>query len=178
VRLGAASRRPVTRTSVASHEVNRSTEYYKCRSCRPIGLPTPAMSSLFPAKLRGIASTPAPFPLRVRVHPLVSFISSTECVTVPNLFDTSAEHLPRSFSPHRDIGEWSPPGDEVPRLRLRSAHSVSHTLDDLLLHSRCRLISSHSHVQDSLFRGFPRCQADPPHRRPVPSCQLATFSYR
>jgi hypothetical protein len=55
--------------------------------------------------------------------------------------------------------------------RLRSAHSVSHTLDGLLLHTPRGLISSHCHVRDSLFRGFPRCQAGSPHRRVVPSCR-------
>jgi hypothetical protein len=55
--------------------------------------------------------------------------------------------------------------------RLRSALGVSHTLDGLLLHTPCGLISSHSHVRDSHFRGFPRCQAGLPHRQPMPSCR-------
>jgi len=51
------------------------------------------------------------------------------------------------------------------------ALNVSHALGDLLLHIPCGLISSHSHVRDSHFRGFPRCQAGSPHRRVVPSCR-------
>jgi hypothetical protein len=53
--------------------------------------------------------------------------------------------------------------------RLRFAPSVSHALDDLLLRAPCGLVSSHYHVRDSRFRGFPRCQAGSPHRRVVPS---------
>jgi hypothetical protein len=56
--------------------------------------------------------------------------------------------------------------------RLRFALSVSHTLDDLLLHTPYGLVSSRCHVRDSLFRGFPRCQADSPPRRAVPSCRF------
>ena len=55
--------------------------------------------------------------------------------------------------------------------RLRSALSVSHALDGLLLLTPCGLVSSHCHVRDSLFRGFPCCQAGSPHRRVVPSCR-------
>jgi hypothetical protein len=59
---------------------------------------------------------------------------------------------------------------------LRSALSVSRALDGLLLCLPCGLVSSHCHVRDSLFMGFPRCQADPTRRRAVPSCRLATFA--
>jgi hypothetical protein len=37
--------------------------------------------------------------------------------------------------------------------RLCSALSVSHALDGLRLHAPCKLVSSCSHVRDSLFRG-------------------------
>jgi hypothetical protein len=57
------------------------------------------------------------------------------------------------------------------RARLRSALSVSHALDGLLLHTPRGLISSHCHVRDSHLREFPRCQAGSPHRRVVPSCR-------
>jgi hypothetical protein len=40
---------------------------------------------------------------------------------------------------------------------------------------RCGLVSSHSHVRDSRFRDFPRCQANAPHRRAVPSCRWREF---
>jgi hypothetical protein len=56
--------------------------------------------------------------------------------------------------------------------QLRSVLSVSRTLDGLLLLTPCGLVSSHCHVRDSLFRGFPRCQAGSPHRRVVPSCRF------
>ena len=48
---------------------------------------------------------------------------------------------------------------ELPRSRLRSAHSVSHALDGFLLQAPCGFVSPHCHVQDSHFRGFPRSQA-------------------
>jgi hypothetical protein len=59
---------------------------------------------------------------------------------------------------------------------LRSALSVSHALDGLLLCLPCGLVSSHCHVRDSLLRGFPRCQADLTLRRAVPSCRLPTLA--
>jgi hypothetical protein len=53
---------------------------------------------------------------------------------------------------------------------LRSAHNVSHVLDGLLLLEPCGFISSHCHVRDYLFRGFPHQSADLTHRQFVPSC--------
>mgnify|MGYP003574348997 FL=1 len=61
--------------------------------------------------------------------------------------------------------------------RLRSALSVSHALDGLLLLTPCGLVSSHCHVRDSLFRGFLRCQAGSSHRRVVPSCRYRVSSH-
>jgi hypothetical protein len=135
------------------------------------------MHSLFPAELRGLTSSPAPVPFRDRVHPLVRFTSSSEYwhlqsrprpsrvsstfLGVPFPIATSASRV------HHSIGSQA---------YLRSALSVSHALDGLLLLLPCGLISSHCHVRDSLFRGFPRCQADPTCRRAVPSCRLATFT--
>jgi hypothetical protein len=55
-------------------------------------------------------------------------------------------------------------------IRLSCVPNVSHVLDALLLHIPRGPISSHSHVRDSHFRGFPRCQAGSPLRRVVPSC--------
>jgi hypothetical protein len=110
--------------------------------------------------------------LRVRVHPLMSFASPTEYV--------AACHLPIA----RKL--WAPPlgsrshsrqkrtestKRRASRARLRSALSVSHALDGLLLHTPRGLISSHCHVRDSHLREFPRCQAGSPHRRVVPSCR-------
>jgi hypothetical protein len=62
--------------------------------------------------------------------------------------------------------------------QLRSARSVSHALDGLLLHTACRPISFYSHVRDSHLRGFPRCQAGSSHRRIIPSCRFSSFSSR
>jgi len=72
--------------------------------------------------------------------------------------------------PLRDIGRRRPlmRGSQVPH---RSVHDVSHVLDGLLRHRLCRLVSSRSHVQGSLSRGFPPDAAVPPRRRPVPSCR-------
>lgn len=139
-----------------------------------LGSPAPAMDSLFPADLCGLPATPAPVPSLVRVHPLTSLAPSSESlsplagpwtlrprssspgVSFPIATSTEAVHL------------W-----RVSRAHLRSALDVSHVLDGLLLLRPCGLISSHSHVRDSLFRGFPHHPAAPAHRRNVPSCRLA-----
>jgi hypothetical protein len=44
-------------------------------------------------------------------------------------------------------------------LTFGSALSVPSTLSGLLLLEPCELVSSHSHVRDSLFKGFPRRKA-------------------
>jgi hypothetical protein len=135
------------------------------------------MDSLFPAELRGLTSSPAPVLFRVRVHPLVRLTSSTEYLLIhtrPRSSRTSSTFLGVSF----------PIATSVTRVHhsvsshahLRSALSVSRALDGLLLCLPCGLISSHCHVRDSLLRGLPRCQADPTHRRAVPSCRLPTFA--
>jgi hypothetical protein len=41
----------------------------------------------------------------------------------------------------------------------------------LLRHRLCGFVSPRSHVQGSLFRGFPPGEAAPPRRRAVPSCR-------
>jgi hypothetical protein len=115
---------------------------------------------------------PSPVPLRVRVHPLLSFASPTEFV--------AACHLPfarRLWAP--PLGSRSPSRHKcvesticrASQARLRFAPSVSHALGDLLLRAPRGLVSSHCHVRDSLFRGFPRYQAGSTHRRVVPSCR-------
>jgi hypothetical protein len=60
------------------------------------------------------------------------------------------------------------PGLPIPS---RSVLGVSHALDGFLRHRPCGFISPRSHVQGSLFRGFPPGEAVPPRRRPVPSCR-------
>jgi hypothetical protein len=114
---------------------------------------------------------PVPVPLRARFHPLVSFTSSTECCCI-RLPDTREYRTPPSgfCAPFATVTK-EVHSTTSSHARLRSARSVSHTLDGLLLLRPCRLVSSCSHVRDSTFRGFPRCQAEPPHRRSVPSCR-------
>jgi hypothetical protein len=122
-------------------------------------------------RLDGFPSAPSPVPLRVRVHPLMSLTSPSECVLLVTC------PTPRCRAP--SLGSASPSRQKrlestqrrVSHTRLRSAHSVSRALDGLLLHTLRGLISSHCHVRDSPFRGFPRCQVGSPHRRVVPSCR-------
>jgi hypothetical protein len=110
-----------------------------------------------------------------RVHPLIRFASPPESFESP-----PARRLP---TPSTFLGvpfpfATSTGGVHYPRgfpSPLRSALDVSHVLDGLLLHAPRGLVSSHNHVQDSRFRGFPRCRADPPRRRTVPSCRYVAF---
>jgi hypothetical protein len=122
-------------------------------------------------RLDGFPSVPSPVPLRVRVHPLMSLASPSEYVLLVTC-PTPQRRAPSlgSASPSRQKRLESTPR-RVSHTRLRSVHSVSRALDGLLLHTPCGLISSHCHVRDSLFRGFPRCQVGSPHRRVVPSCR-------
>jgi hypothetical protein len=123
-------------------------------------------------RLEGFPSVPSPVPLRVRVHPLLSLTSPSEyvlLVTCPTPLLGRAPSL-GSASPSRQKRLESTQR-RVSHTRLRSALSVSHALDGLLLHTPCGPVSSHCHVRDSLFRGFLRCQAGSPHRRVVPSCR-------
>jgi hypothetical protein len=103
----------------------------------------------------GVTSPPAPGPLRVRVHPSMSFTSPTEfqpLLTCPHTFVRG--RLPWGLVPHRDINEQSPLASEHPKLTLRSALGVSHALDGLLLSSPCGFVSPRCHVRDSPSRGF------------------------
>jgi hypothetical protein len=125
----------------------------------------------FPTGLRGVHSIPAPVLLRVRVHPLMRLTFSSEYMTTPDLAGalSSDSHLPwGSPSPSRhQCKEFT--SQQASHTRLRSALSVSHALDGFSLSAPCGLVSSRYHVLDFLFRGFPRCPTEPPHRRPVPS---------
>jgi hypothetical protein len=84
----------------------------------------------------------------------------------------SGEHLPwGSIAPHRDINQWSPHSTGFPRpafvppSAFLTPSTVSSSTD------LCGLVSSHCHVRDSLYRGFPRRPADTPRRCAVPSCR-------
>jgi LSD1 subclass zinc finger protein len=143
------------RAAVSSHEVGRSTESCEQRSCKPIGLPAPSMTSLFPESLSGVTSLPAPGPLRVRVHPPMNFTSPAEFQPLRTCPRTCVRgRLPWGLVPHRDISRKSPLASEHPKLTLRSALGVSHALGDLLLLLPCGFVSPHSHVRDSPSRGF------------------------
>jgi len=66
------------------------------------------------------------------------------------------------------------------QLRCLSVLDVSHVLDGLIREWPCGFISPRSHVQGSLFRGFPSSAAEPPRRCLVPSrrcSQSATGSF-
>jgi hypothetical protein len=142
----------------------------KYPASRSIGFSAPALNTPFAALQRSSLDTvprtlarPSSsshelhFPYRVR-----------SCLSPPS---ASARHLPWDSFPLRDLNSQSPLFIGLPSSQLCFVHSVSHTFDDLLLYESCGLISSHYRVRDSLFRGFPRCQAASLHQRTVPSCR-------
>lgn len=160
------------RAAMASRVVGRSSECCKQQGCERIGLLAPTMTFLFPGSLRGLTVLPAPGPLRVRVHPLVSFSSASEFQplrTCPR--SELRRRLPWGLVPLRDIRSTSPLASEHPKLALRSALSVSHALDGFLLVIPCGFVSPRSHVRDSPFRGF-----IPPPSRPASSAARALLS--
>jgi hypothetical protein len=167
------------RAAVASHEVGRSTECCEQRSCKPIGLPAPSMTSLFPESLSGVTSPPAPVPLRVRVHPPMSFTSPTEyqplrtcpalacedaSLGVPLPIATSAErvHLRASVpsSPYGPPSAFLTPSAICSSLYLAGLFHPAAT--------------SGIHLPGV----FSRHPARAPRRHPVPSCRLAAVAYR
>jgi len=110
--------------------------------------------------------------LSQRVHPPVSFRSPAECsrsVSAPPLQYGEGAFLGVSI-PLRDLNQRRP-RSRASQNPLRSVLDVSHVLDGLLRHRPCWFISPSSHVQGSLFRGFPPGEAVPSRRRPVPSCR-------
>lgn len=62
--------------------------------------------------------------------------------------------------PLRDITDWRP-CPEIPNSRCLSVRGVSHAPDGFLRHPARGFVSPHSHVQGSLFRGFPSQAAAP-----------------
>jgi hypothetical protein len=124
--------------------------------CGPIGLPRRRQESLFPPLLPRPVSPPAPEPLRVRVHPLMRAVLFRVCHrSIPAQHPQACAPSMRFCSPSRHQLVKSTTRRDS-HLRLCSALSVSHALDGLLLHRPCKLVSSCSHVRDSLFRGcFP-----------------------
>jgi len=127
------------------------------------------MTLLLPADLRGFPPTPAPALMKVRVHPPMSFASTSENYSLftglafPTDLTAYSIHTdmpPQGFSPLRDKNNRSPPLSGFLG-HLRSAHAVSHDLDGLLLQLLSGFISPHCHVQDSRFRGFPSDSVKP-----------------
>jgi len=106
----------------------------------------------------GSSSRELSLPCRVTTDPCLPHRCST------------AKRLPWGSVPLRDINRRRPRsrGSQIP---LCSVLGVSHALDGLLRHRPCGFISPRSHVQGSLFRGFPPGEAVPSRRRPVPSCR-------
>jgi len=147
-----------------------STEFYKCRRTEPFGLSrAPPRPRCFQLTLAVFLAAPVPVHLRSRVHPLVSFASSSEYV-LPQTCPLAAatERLPWGCDLLlSDISTWSPLDGRRPTSCLRSALGVSRALDGLLLLVPCRLISSGCHFRASLYRGFPRHPVELTHRQPV-----------
>jgi hypothetical protein len=93
---------------------------------------------------------PSPVSLRSRVHPLISFGSPSEFVASrsrsPDRSRVSSS--PRGLRPLRDISTRSPLTGGFSH-HLRSARSVSHALDGLLLLLPCGFVSPRCHVLDA-----------------------------
>jgi hypothetical protein len=127
-----------------------------------LGYAAPTAASPFRADRDGLPCDTVPrHRLRSRVHPLVSLalLLSSSCLRRPEhpspacAGPTTTGAFLGVLRPLRDINSASPPAMGIPG-PPRSAHSVSHALDGLLLASPCRLVSSCCRVQVSRSRGF------------------------
>jgi len=131
---------PVTGTQHACCEVHRCSESCSHQACERIGF-TRSRPDLrrFRVAFVEMLSVRSPDHLRARVHPLVSL--RLLCSSSPHLPAPcrSRAHAFPGFVLHRDVNESSPPTGEVPSSRLRSARSVSHALDGLLLDTPVRV---------------------------------------
>jgi hypothetical protein len=162
-------RHDVTTATDASHAVGRPAESFERLSSESIGLLTPIHASLFPAGRDGFPQAPSPALSRAGSSS-PELASASEYVFTCHPPDAPASSSPPpGLVPHRGISARSPLTASFPRLASRSALSVSHTLDGFLLRAPHGLVSSHSHVRGSHFRGFPRCPAVTISRWPVPS---------
>jgi hypothetical protein len=117
--------------------------------------------------------------LRSRVHPLLSLAPSSEYAVTSHLFSARKHQTPPLglLRLLRDISAQSPLISRVPIPILRSAHSVSHTLDGLLLPALCELVSSRYHVRDSLFRGLSPAASQIDSSSTCTLLSFAPFSY-
>jgi hypothetical protein len=154
------------RAAVAFHEVGCSTKCCEQRSCKRIGLLTPTMTSLFPESLCGVTPPPAPVPLRVRVHPSMSFTSPTKfepLQTCPAC--RHAERLPWGFVPHRGMSSKNPLSSEIPRSRSNGPPSAFLTLSTAFASSRLAgLFRPATTSGICLSGGLSRRQAGSPRR--------------
>lgn len=93
---------------------------------------------------------------RSRGHPRVRFalLQSWSCPRRPVRFRSRAPSMGSGSSSRRRSSEST--CRRASQARLRSAHSVSHALDGLLLAESCRSISLCCHVQDSASGLLPR----------------------
>jgi hypothetical protein len=117
------------------------------------------MTLTFPSDLRGLPSDTVPRFLAIPGS------SSPELLLLSRVHHHfSPAHRPQP--PSTSLGFRSPSRHEclgstcrwVSHAHLRSAHSVSHTLDGVLPHTPCGLISSRCHVRDSVSGIFPSNQ--------------------
>ena len=89
---------------------------------------------------------------------------------------SNLEHLPWGFLPHRDISIQSPPSGELPSLTFVPSSAF------LALSTACssRYLAGlfHPTATSGIHSSgdCSRCQADPTHRRAVPSCRLTTLA--
>jgi hypothetical protein len=151
-------------------QLTRSSEFYRRRGKRHIGYLFPLRPWLFPAGPCGLPFDAGPFSDEGKGSSSHEFRSATEYVTGPHPLSVrrpKATYLEVSFLIATST-DWVQLTLHIP-VQPRSALGVSHTLDGFIPGQSCGLISFHSHVQDSLYRGFPRYQAGLPHRHPVPS---------
>ena len=166
---------PRRRDRGVSRGVDGSPECCLHRSIDPLGWSIPPLPHRFRWTDVVFPPMPAPVFLRNRVRPLVSFISPSERSPLVPARASRDDRAPSvGFSLLFAATTRGVHQQRASLSRLCSALDVSHALGGLLLRVPRGLVSSHNHVQDSRFRGFPRCQADPPRRRTVPSCRHVT----
>jgi hypothetical protein len=161
----------VTAGMATSRGVGCAAECCCVVAYRAVGLPDPAVTSPFPARLAVFRSHRPP------ITCVSGFILS--CASLPSRvsrFRTrrspfGPRRLPWGPLPLRDVSRWSPLPARRPRPRyvpsttfLTSSTACSST--DL-----CGFVSPRCHVQGSLSEGFPCHTAGRAHRSPVPSCR-------
>lgn len=143
------------------------------------GSTCPAIASPFPMDVCGIPSTPAPVLVKVRVHPLRNFASSSENYSVfigrhPKMTSTPTQvsFLFATTTPgvHYRRSSNAPPN--VPPsafLTLSMVYSSQCTVGLFRPTATCRIRTSGV---------FPATQPSPTHRRLVPSCRSTSPSPR